>query len=99
MTTHQVHGPRRSPCEVSLGRSVGSRPPDRACGVGPTNGTLPSPSPAGEEAAWGGYLVLADSQAQAEAWAQDCLWFWDTWSLPFGQGHPPLDSAHRLKGD
>ena len=46
--------------------------------------------PAGEEAAWGGYLVLADTKAQAEAWAQDCLWFWDTWSLPFGQGHPPL---------
>ena len=46
--------------------------------------------PVGEEAAWGGYLVLADTQAQAEAWAHDCLWFWDTWSLPFGQGHPPL---------
>ena len=46
--------------------------------------------PVGEEAAWGGYLVLADTQAQAEAWAHDCVWFWDTWSLPFGQGHPPL---------
>jgi hypothetical protein len=46
--------------------------------------------PAGEEAAWGGYLELADSQAQAEAWAHDCLWFWDTWSVPFGQSHPPL---------
>ena len=34
--------------------------------------------------------MLADTQAQAEAWAHDYLWFWDTWSLPFGQGHPPL---------
>jgi hypothetical protein len=41
----------------------------------------------------GGYLVLADTQAQAEAWAHDCLWFWDTWSLLFGQGHPPLLSG------
>ena len=49
--------------------------------------------PVGEEAAWGGYLVLADTQAQGEAWAHDCLWFWDTWSLPFGQGHPPGRSA------
>jgi len=46
--------------------------------------------PKGEEAAWGGYLVLADTQAQAEAWAEDCLWFWDTWSTPFGQGRPAL---------
>jgi alkanesulfonate monooxygenase SsuD/methylene tetrahydromethanopterin reductase-like flavin-dependent oxidoreductase (luciferase family) len=44
----------------------------------------------GEEAAWGGYLVLADTKAQAEAWAEDCLWMWDTWSVPFGQGRPPL---------
>ncbi len=44
----------------------------------------------GYQARWGGYLVLADTQAQAEAWAHDCLWLWDTWSVPFGQGHPPL---------
>lgn len=44
----------------------------------------------GEEAAWGGYLVLADTQAEAEAWAEDALWFWDTWSTPFGQGRPAL---------
>ena len=46
--------------------------------------------PRGEEAAWGGYLVLADTKAEAEAWAEDCLWMWDTWSVPFGQGRPPL---------
>ena len=41
--------------------------------------------PAGEEAAWGGYLVLADSTDEAEAWAEDCLLVWDSWSVPFGQ--------------
>jgi hypothetical protein len=46
--------------------------------------------PEGEEAAWGGYLVLADTQTKAEAWAEDCLWFWDTWSTPYGQGRPPM---------
>lgn len=46
--------------------------------------------PEGEEAAWGGYLVLADTHAEAEAWAEDCLWFWDTWSTPYGQGRPPM---------
>ena len=46
--------------------------------------------PKGEEAAWGGYLVLADTKAEAEAWAEDCLWFWDTWSTPYGQGRPAL---------
>ena len=46
--------------------------------------------PRGEEAAWGGYLVLADSKSEAEAWAEDCLWMWDTWSVPFGQDRPPL---------
>ena len=44
----------------------------------------------GEEAAWGGYLVLADTKAEAEAWAEDCLWFWDTWSVPYGQARPAL---------
>jgi alkanesulfonate monooxygenase SsuD/methylene tetrahydromethanopterin reductase-like flavin-dependent oxidoreductase (luciferase family) len=44
----------------------------------------------GEEAAWGGYLVLADTKSEAEAWAEDCLWMWDSWSVPFGQDRPPL---------
>ena len=46
--------------------------------------------PRGGEAAWGGYMVLADTKAEAEAWAEDCLWFWDSWSVPFGQDRPPL---------
>ena len=44
----------------------------------------------GEEAAWGGYLVLADSRAEAEDWAEDCLWYWNTWCVPFGRSVPPL---------
>lgn len=44
----------------------------------------------GDEAAWGGYLVLADTTSEAHAWAEDCLWMWDEWSVPFGQGRPPL---------
>jgi hypothetical protein len=31
--------------------------------------------PEGEDAAWGGYMVLADSKAQASAWAEDCVCF------------------------
>ena len=49
--------------------------------------------PVGEEAAWGGYLVLADTQVQAEAWAHDCLWFWDTWSLPLARAIHHCSSA------
>ena len=44
----------------------------------------------GDEAAWGGFLVLADTQMQARAWAEDGLWFLKTWSEPFGLGLPPL---------
>ena len=41
--------------------------------------------PRGEEAAWGGYLVLADTKSEAEAWAEDCMWMWDSWSVPFAR--------------
>ncbi len=44
----------------------------------------------GDEAAWGGYLVLAESKSEAEAWAEDCLWYWKTWYAPYGRGLPPL---------
>jgi alkanesulfonate monooxygenase SsuD/methylene tetrahydromethanopterin reductase-like flavin-dependent oxidoreductase (luciferase family) len=46
--------------------------------------------PPGEEAAWGGYLVLADSAAEARAWAGDCRWYWETWCVPYGRSMPPL---------
>jgi alkanesulfonate monooxygenase SsuD/methylene tetrahydromethanopterin reductase-like flavin-dependent oxidoreductase (luciferase family) len=44
----------------------------------------------GDEAAWGGLLVMADTTAEAKAWAEDMLWFWDAWSRPFGQDYPEL---------
>jgi alkanesulfonate monooxygenase SsuD/methylene tetrahydromethanopterin reductase-like flavin-dependent oxidoreductase (luciferase family) len=46
--------------------------------------------PTGEEAAWGGYLVLADSTDEAEAWAEDCRWYWNTWCVPYGRSLPPM---------
>jgi len=42
----------------------------------------------GDEAAWGGVLVVAPTKAKAQEWAQDMVWLWDEWLLPFGQGHP-----------
>jgi len=44
----------------------------------------------GDEAAWGGYLVLADSNSEAEAWAEDCIWYWKTWYGPYGRSLPPM---------
>jgi alkanesulfonate monooxygenase SsuD/methylene tetrahydromethanopterin reductase-like flavin-dependent oxidoreductase (luciferase family) len=44
----------------------------------------------GDEAAWGGLLVLADTVPMAKQWAEDMLWFWDAWSRPFGQDYPEL---------
>ena len=44
----------------------------------------------GEEAGWGGLAVVAPTDAMAKEWAEDLLWFWDTWSTPFGQGRPEL---------
>lgn len=38
----------------------------------------------GDEAGWGGVMVCAPTDAEAEAWAEDMRWFWDTWSTPFG---------------
>ena len=44
----------------------------------------------GDEAAWGGAMVVAPTKAQAQEWARDMLWMWDEWFVPFGQGHPEL---------
>jgi len=44
----------------------------------------------GDEAGWGGLLVLDETEAAARAAAQDMLWFWDAWSKPFGQDYPEL---------
>lgn len=45
---------------------------------------------AGEEAGWGGLLVCAETDAEAQAWVEDMIWFWNQWSMQFGQGLPKL---------
>ena len=54
--------------------------------------------PRGEEAAWGGYLVLADQKSLAEAWAEDCLWMWDSWSDTVRPGAPAAPHWRRGHG-
>ncbi len=44
----------------------------------------------GQEAGWGGILVTAPTDAEAQEWAADMRWFWERWSVPFGQGLPEL---------
>ena len=44
----------------------------------------------GDEASWGGILICAKTDAEAQQWAEDMRWFWNTWSTPFGQGIPEL---------
>ncbi len=44
-----------------------------------------TPAP-GDEAAWGGLMICAKTDAEAEALAEDMRWFWDQWAAPFGQG-------------
>lgn len=44
----------------------------------------------GEQAAWGGLMVCAATDEQAWAQAEDMLWFWDNWAVPFGQPRPML---------
>ena len=35
-------------------------------------------------------MVCAKTDAQAQALAEDMRWFWNQWSVPFGQGLPEL---------
>ena len=44
--------------------------------------------PRGQECAWGGTAVCAETDEEAEALFEDMAWFWDTWALQFGQGMP-----------
>ena len=44
----------------------------------------------GEEAGWGGIMVCARTDAEAQALAEDMRWFWNQWSVPFGQGLPEM---------
>ena len=44
----------------------------------------------GDEAAWGGIMVCAPSDAQAREWAADMEWFWQRWATPFGLPMPEM---------
>ena len=44
----------------------------------------------GSEAAWGGLMVCAPTDAEAQRQFEDMRWFWERWSIPFGNGFPPL---------
>ena len=44
----------------------------------------------GQQAAWGGVFICAPTDAQAQEWLEDMLWFWNSWATPFGQGVPEL---------
>ena len=44
----------------------------------------------GDEAGWGGILIVAKTDAEAEARAEDMRWFWKRWATPFGQGLPEM---------
>lgn len=47
------------------------------------HGYTPAP---GDEAAWGGLMICAGTDAEAEALTSDMRWFWEEWAVPFGQG-------------
>lgn len=47
------------------------------------------PAP-GDEAAWGGLMICAPSDAEAHALAEDMKWMWEQWAVPFGQPFPEL---------
>ncbi|MGE3772097.1 MAG: LLM class flavin-dependent oxidoreductase [Gammaproteobacteria bacterium] len=51
------------------------------------HGYTPAP---GDEAAWGGLMICAPSDAEAQALAADFKWMWETWAMPFGQPFPEL---------
>ena len=44
----------------------------------------------GQQAAWGGIFICAPTDAEAQEWAKDMMWFWQNWATPFGQGMPEL---------
>ena len=46
--------------------------------------------PYGDEAAWGGIMICAPTDADAEAQMVDMQWFWDNWPAQFGQPMPEL---------
>lgn len=51
------------------------------------SGYTPAP---GDEAAWGGLMICAPTDAEAQELAADMNWMWETWAMPFGQPFPEL---------
>lgn len=47
-------------------------------------------NPDGAQAAWGGLMLCAPTDADAEAQFEDFRWFWERWSVPFGNPFPEL---------
>ena len=44
----------------------------------------------GDEAAWGGLMICAESDNEAQDLAEDMKWMWSNWAVPFGQPFPEL---------
>lgn len=44
----------------------------------------------GDEAGWGGLMICAPTDAEAQEMMHDMRWFWEQWSMQFGQGLPML---------
>jgi alkanesulfonate monooxygenase SsuD/methylene tetrahydromethanopterin reductase-like flavin-dependent oxidoreductase (luciferase family) len=44
----------------------------------------------GDEAAWGGLMICAETDEEAHAQFEDVKWFWEKWPKQFGQGMPKL---------
>lgn len=42
----------------------------------------------GTQAAWGGIMICAATDAEAEKQFEDMRWFWEKWSVPFGNPMP-----------
>ena len=42
----------------------------------------------GAQVAWGGLMVCAPTDAEAHAQFEDLRWFWNKWSVPFGNPMP-----------
>lgn len=51
------------------------------------HGYTPAP---GDEAAWGGLMICAKTDAEAADLAEDMKWFWQQWAVPFGQPFPEM---------
>lgn len=46
--------------------------------------------PRGDEAAWGGVMICCETDDEAYALFEDYEWFWNRWSVPFGNPLPEL---------